>query len=240
MKATTRPNPPFDGRLILTVESALREAWRLVDTRHDRAELFAADEDRITLWIEEALYELREQASEGKGGIAGFDRTTFERVQRGAAMRDYTGTKISKQPDLIFRPVGRRSEGIDAFHDGHIVECKLLDERSGKSIGLYASKGISRFVTGDYGWAMSHAGMLAYVRTSEELPTHLETYFQRSENLRAYYTDGRVIRCHLSVRASPATYVSTHDRPITFHDGSAPGPIKVRHLWLSVRPACSP
>lgn len=70
---------------------------------------------------------------------------------------------FKKMPDLLFRPVhvGPRVTNLSDW--GFWMEAKIINGKS-KPVGLYVTKGIARFVSGEYAPRMPCSGMVAYVR----------------------------------------------------------------------------
>src|ERR1039458_5064291 len=90
--------------------------------------------------------------------LLGMWRQLARAVVRGKESVGYDGKRIELRPDLNILLTGR--------HPSFplIVECKIIDPRGGKTIGMYFDNGVSRFLGGDYAWAMQEGVMLAYVR----------------------------------------------------------------------------
>jgi hypothetical protein len=84
-------------------------------------------------------------------------------VVRGKESVGYDGKRIELRPDLnVFLTGHHRSFPL-------IVECKIIDRRRGKTVSMYTvsmylDDGLSRFLNGDYAWAMREGVLLAYVR----------------------------------------------------------------------------
>ena len=65
-------------------------------------------------------------------------------------------------PDLVFN-LKRNHQSVLSSQDRVFIECKCIDKD--KPLGTYyCKKGINRFITGDYAWAMQEALMVAYIR----------------------------------------------------------------------------
>ena len=151
-----------------------------------------------------------------------------------AEFYNYQNVKV-RLPDLVFYLAGEPRHGVvDSLYDGLFVECKIIDAPKSKDVGKYCTKGLFRFVIGDYGWRMPQGMMCAYVRDSHMIPKALDDYFLKTEAAKALnLIDRRLARSTLN-SFSPHVYVSRHDRSWTFSDGTPPGEIAVRHMWLQV------
>lgn len=141
---------------------------------------------------------------------------SFETVNRGAKVEAADGRRIELMPDLVFRPpippgVRNRSNW------GYFVECKIVDGT--KSVGLYCTEGVARFVSGEYAAWMPCGGMLAYVRDGSRPFVALE----------ARLTTGFSTRSHARRTADASQSVHARDAlPVPCVD------ITLVHLWLCV------
>ncbi|HET8798150.1 MAG TPA: hypothetical protein VFO89_10710, partial [Thermoanaerobaculia bacterium] len=162
--------PPGAQRV---VRAALRHVWAGLDARAEQR-LSSATEPEITTILQSALNQLLDDESEP---VPGFSSSYFETVERGAEMVSYDGKHIEKRPDLRFRLQGRIPAVHDRTHYGLFAECKLLDTLP--SLSLYASKGILRFVKGEYAWAMPHGMMVGYLRAGELTRADLVHFLNR-------------------------------------------------------------
>lgn len=221
-------HPPFEERVVLAIDRALREAWRrLLQDPGDPAVLTGDSEPTITQRLRSRLNEIRT-----RGGAVGYDADTFERPHVGTEYYDHAGTKVRK-PDIVFALAGKPRPGVtDDLYDAIFVECKLIDGK-GKNVGAYCNNGIQRFVDGSYAWRMPHGMMVAYVRTGHQLPQALVDGFGVLGRGNPLNIIGTVTACTFS-NAIPPVFVSEHGRTWTFAGGIAPGPIQLRHLWLAV------
>lgn len=221
-------NPEIEPHVLTAVDSAIREAWnRLLSDASDRQVLEQLGEVKITPRLRAQLNALRIA-----GTVAGYNAKAFERPYAGAEYLNHKGEKVRK-PDLIFALAGAPRPGCyDDLNDALFIECKLIDEGR-KNVGLYCSKGLIRFVDGSYSWRMKQGMMLAYVRTTQTLPSGLEDGLATHGRAKACETDGKVLACPLSM-VQPRVYLTNHGRSWSLPEGMAPGPIQVRHLWLPV------
>jgi hypothetical protein len=223
-------NPPFDRHHLRVIELALRVAWATLqkDRRYRRA-LFELPEHKISHLLREALNELRERENPP---VKGYDDLTFERPHLGAEVLSIEG-KIRK-PDIVFSLSGRRRRGVsNGMTDSIFVECKIL-EHGDKNVATYCRDGVHRFVEGSYAPWMREGMMVGYVRTSQALPDDLRKTLERGDIRALLATDGTLKRCTLS-RVNPRVYISIHARDWLYPEGrGVPGPIELRHLWLTV------
>lgn len=224
-------NPPFDPRLLVAIDAALRMAWDLLCSNDaDRAILEADGEVKITQRLRAQLNRIRI-----KGGVPGYDSHAFERPYSGAEYYNYKGQSVRK-PDLIFAVSGSPRSGVyDDLNDAIFVECKLIEPKGNKNVGQYCSNGLSRFVDGSYAWRMTQGMMIAYVRSDQRLPSALTDGMNVYGRAKALETDGSIQPCNLS-KALPQVYLSDHARSWNLPEGVPPGVIQVRHLWLPVFP----
>lgn len=224
-------NPNFDKRHLRTIELALRAAWEALkkDTRK-APKLSTEPEVMISQMLRVSLNSLRER----ENVVPGYNTKIFEKPVVGAEMMSNEG-RIRK-PDIVFSLCGNRRPGVaDGLTDCIFVECKILDQGS-KNISAYCNSGLVRFVEGSYAPRMREGMMLAFVRTSQELPGALTKTLGTDASKSTLATDGQLRICGLT-RAKPRAYISDHDRNWPYSDedgGGAPGPIEVRHLWLHV------
>lgn len=205
---------------------ALREAWQIIcgDPGKHLAQVAKGnpEEDRYT----DALCEILSYWLYASTGPRGFNADVFDSVERGANQHNYASTVINKQPDLIIRLANaplvqaRRYVGIFA-------ETKVVSKTKGMS--KYTKEGVSRFVDGDYAWAMQDGVMIAYrkqpLREIETLRSPLKndaTLLVKPE------IHEHLVQTGLPI---PAEGKSTHDRHWTYQKGGVPGAIRLWHLW---------
>jgi len=152
-------------------------------------------------------------------------------VARGKETLSFDGTNLEKRPDLSLHLWGR----TPSFP--LIVECKLIEATSGKTRALYCNEGLKRFLTGEYGWAVREAFMLAYVRDQSTTESCLVPFLRDTQKstLGPYEITG----------LSPAPGNLSHDVALSAHQrafrysgrrspGDDPGPISIWHLWVQV------
>jgi hypothetical protein len=210
------------------ISAAIGVAWGLVLVEITEGRCATTGEVPITIELERALNRL---LNEEPSTVPGFSASIFETLVRGGEVVSYNRASVDKRPDLTFRLAGHAPSGIERSHYGMFVECKLLDATH--STRTYSDKGVMRFVSGEYAWAMSHAMMIGYVATgthrAEDFPKFL------SNDRARYYVEGDPALDDVSASPREITIRSTHSRPWLYpHNNSAPGVIEILHCWLSL------
>lgn len=222
------PHEPFPERLILAVEDAIRLAWDRLQRRVPHLKLVEAAEPQITSEMRVILEEMRRQEPP-----LAFNDTNFGPVIVAGEIENHDGEKIDDKPDLVFYTRDRRLGIHLTTYDAIFVECKLIGQ--GRTVSDYAIDGITKFINGEYAWAMPHAMMVAYVRDGQRLPQVLgdNLLLHRGKNLLRYQVVSPpvIAKCKRSNKR-PFVYITKHQRTWLHRDGSKPGDIEVRHLWL--------
>lgn len=216
------PHPPIPERTILLICTVIKRAWQiLIENPPDQFVLHSADEDTIT----QVLVEIIENRLRKSGEIAGFDSARFGRVIREQKITNFDKKHPDKMPDIFF-DLKREQYPILSDQDGLFVECKPVD-RTHSISSCYCNLGLSRFVIGDYAWAMQEALMVGYVKGHypfAELATVLD-HAKKGSNLKT--------TSHGSVY-NRTIYRSIHKRELTWPEGYGGAcHISVSHLWLS-------
>ena len=151
-------------------------------------------------------------------------------VARGKETLSYDGSHLEKRPDLSIH-LTDRSPSFPL-----IVECKLIDSRSRRTIGLYCDDGLLRFVRGEYGWATREAFMLGYVRDGSTISSCLEPFLTKSRTRQpdTYRTEA----LPESMWESDMHLArSSHSRDFRYVGQShGPGAIAIWHLWIVASP----
>ena len=149
-------------------------------------------------------------------------------VTRGTETISYDGSHLEKRPDLSIHLTYRRP----SFP--LIVECKLIDASSKKTIKLYCAKGLARFLRGEYGWATREAFMLAFVRDGSTIWSCLEPFLAKARTLQPdmYLTEalpepmgGSGMHLARSSHSREFCYVGPPQ--------NLPGAIAIWHLWIA-------
>jgi hypothetical protein len=229
------PHPRLGLPVILLVRRVLLRAFELL--RERRFPFATALEDEITA----ALRAIIENDLRQSGSVAGFNRREYETVVRQGQVVNFDGTRLSKTPDLCFKLRDNESEPrpVLSEHDALFIECKPVDKTH--AVGSkYCDDGLSRFVTGDYAWAMEEGMMLAYARDGRTIATHLIPAMEEVARLASLKT-AQLPTPSLAVGAGAenfveALHISRHQRGFPWPDakGNATD-ICVFHLW----PNCS-
>ncbi|QNK65803.1 hypothetical protein [Variovorax sp. PAMC26660] len=223
--------PPFGDLQVKAVERALRMAWdELVkNPLVYKIDLAAANEVAISEGLVRVVDMIRDA-----GAIPAFTKH-FETPHTDGSLRNFNGTKLSKRPDMSFKLKVNPVPGIHGMHHRLFVEAKIL-ETGKQGMSDYCKDGLSRYIVGDYAWAMPHAMMLAYVRSpAYVLPKSLNMHLSKPTNKLSYEVlTLQAAMCEYT-SSSPRAYETTHGRAgWTFSDGTAPTSIKLIHLWLPV------
>lgn len=226
------PHPPIMEGVLRIIENAIREAWKQAIETIDLNGMKAEDayEDQLTEVLCKNLETIRLQNS------SGFCPDLFESVQRESNWRDYQNSSIDKQPDLVFKFYGKRP-GVDfdsAYYDGLFVECKPIDSKH-KIQGHYFDKGLSRFVNGNYAWAMQDAMMLGYTNDTVNLNSKLIPVLSKPAVQKSLNMSDSPKPCQgdkiISDRCD-----TRHTREWEYqHNGSKAGSIRIRHVWLGYK-----
>ena len=223
------PHPPVPLAILLVVERAICVAWEFVLT-HPRSKfnLTTASEDEITHELHEAIF----NRVFNSGAVDGFNKHVFTTVGREPKVRSYNFGSLDKMPDLVIQLVNRPS-GIMNTQDGIFIECKPVDD-SHPVPKDYCDKGIMRFVSGEYAWAMTSALMVGYAKKNYTiLPLLTEALKTRTTTITTVQFPQR---CSSSGSGSrnEAVHISVHERPFIYLENEKNAePITIRHLWLS-------
>ena len=223
----TLPHPRISLAVFLVVEEALRVAWQRLKNRNpSRIDVATADEKNIT----HDLYEILHDEIYNKL-VDGFDNEHFTDIVREPKLRNYNYIHLDKIPDLLIRMKDR--ERVDfSSQDALFIECKPVD--AGHTVGAhYGSKGIMRFVRGDYAWAMQEALMVAYNHSDYPLvPKLTETMSQRASDFKVIEQPAACPKS-LKTDCSPPVHHTQHERTFEYVETNQPAPpIRLRHLWL--------
>ncbi|MCU0864183.1 MAG: hypothetical protein MUC36_10345 [Planctomycetes bacterium] len=186
------------------------------------------DEDAITTRLKELLnLMLREVPSP----VPGFDCAMFETVVRDAKVMDYEERSVDKMPDLVFRLVDATPGIAFSEYRGFFAECKIV-ENGARNAKLYCCKGVSRFVEGQYAWAMPSALMIGYARNGLAVDPHLRKELAQGQvqSPDPYATTALPNQAH-GIAAS--AHRTAHSRGWAYKLGGQPGEIEIVHVWLA-------
>ena len=220
--------------LLATVQNTLSAAWRILlqAVEADEFSICGATEDEITERLHLILGELHAAGDDVVRGLSQFETSVRE-----GNLRNFDGEHLDRQPDLTFRPLRGHIQTGNTVPTAIFIECKPIDSAHPVA-GTYCRAGLSRFVEGDYAWAVDRAMMLAYVRNICTLPEGLSSCLANAGLAAAMN-----LRGHLEVMSPTAAgdmvCQSRHDRTFCLPGGGEPvGLITVHHLWLYPTAAC--
>lgn len=150
-------------------------------------------------------------------------------VIRGGESISYDGSHLEKRPDLSILLSGRTP------HFPLVVEAKILDASSGRTVALYCDRGLLRFVKGEYAWANREAFMLGYVRDGSSIDSTLGP--RLAEAMALSPCPYLVEELPVQVGSGGVDLAYTrHGRGFVYScqpPTSSPESISVWHLWLS-------
>lgn len=213
--------------ILTVVIHALQEAWAVIcsDPATHLSPITPGnpEEDRYTdALCEILLYFLQDPDCH----VNGFTSDVFENVERGANYSNFDLSVINKQPDLVIRLANaplvnaRRYVGIFA-------ETKVVSQT--RSLSKYTQDGVSRFVRGDYAWAMQDGLMIAYRKQPRRVIGTLDKSLKKDISLLGMQENAKhLVESGLPI---PACGKSTHDRQWSYKSGGVPGAIRLWHLW---------
>jgi hypothetical protein len=217
---------PYDDPFSKSERLAIVDALHLATSRIVAAkeiDYATADEPEITSKL---VIELNAMLDEEPPAIEAFTSLNVETITNSGRLCSFNEAHIEKQPDLVFRPRGKRPPGVQRDYCGLFVECKIVDV--GHPMGAYCGDGLQRFIEGQYAWAMRYGMMLGYARGAYRLPKQLTTH------LADYPRYGTVSMPVSRPSAGPGVYVSIHARTWTHPTGESPEDIELRHLWIPI------
>lgn len=147
-------------------------------------------------------------------------------VVRGGESVSFDGKRLELRPDLSLYLTGRTTRFP------LVVECKIIDSDDGKGVDLYCSKGVRRFVDGEYAWASSEALMIAYVRDGSSVNAVLTPHLSAS----ACSKPDPLRTEAMPVLGSTNIWTSRHGRAFEYVDSEQgkPGSIGISHLWFPI------
>jgi hypothetical protein len=224
------PHPQVPVRVILTTHLALVTAFELLRANPPAGFfLSTAKEDDITRQLHSILEDRLLDTNEVKG----FDRRRIKNVVRAPEVTNYDGTHPAKKPDLVLFLMKREHLALRSSQYAIFAECKPVD-KSHSVEGHYCAKGISRFVNGEYAWAMQEGMMIAYARAgctiSKDLAPALASGNSRKD-LGSPSEPVVVGRSGVSSNAE-ALHSTLHHRSFAWPAGQGNAcPIRVFHSW---------
>ncbi|MXY57607.1 MAG: hypothetical protein F4029_19235 [Gammaproteobacteria bacterium] len=220
------PHPTIATAVLLVVHNAVRRAFAFL--RDTEFPLGTAHEDQIT----RQLYWILEDHLRQTGEVPGFDERVFRKVWRGPEVTNFDGKHPAKKPDLVFELV-RDETLVLSSQDALFVECKLVGTTH--PVGsVYCNTGISRFIGGDYAWAMQEAMMLGYARSGYSILDKLEPILTTEpyHDRLGQPTATAPIPASVSDSWAEELRASSHNRDFNWPHGQGPaGKIRLFHSW---------
>jgi hypothetical protein len=224
------PHPRVSMRVILTTHLALVKAFELLRADPPSGFLLpTAKEDEITRelhWImENRLLRTHE--------VPGFDTRRIKNVVRAPEVTNHDGQHPAKRPDLVLFLLKRESLPIVSSHDGIFAECKPVDDQHPIG-GHYCDGGITRFINGDYAWAMQEGIVIAYVRGGRTISKDLAPVLASEKcHSRLGSPDAPVVVAgSRKSDKSEALYSTRHQRCFNWPDGRGNAcEIHIFHSW---------
>lgn len=154
-------------------------------------------------------------------------------VSRGAESISHDGSHLENRPDLSIA-LSDRDRRFPL-----VVEAKILDTATSKTVSLYCENGIRRFVNGDYAWGNREAFMVGYVRDRSSIDPTLKAYLAKVASTQPCRYLLRELPVPVKAGSSDLAY-TRHGRNFTYGSQppyERPGAISVWHLWLKDPPA---
>lgn len=212
------PYPDLTAPQERVLVDALRAAWDRLRAAYGGV-LAQWSEDQTTERLEAQLNALLDDEA-----VAGFSRE-FVGVAREPKVVNHDGRHPDKMPDLAFS-LRRREPGLRADYSLH-VECKPVNRRDGMS--PYCDQdGMGKFIRGDYACKMRAGFMVAYAADGYTFAGKVAPKLRRSFNKAGDpYATTRLVD-------AAQTPESQHHRSWVYANGSAPGDIRLLHVWLTV------
>lgn len=214
------PLPPIPNELLEVLAEGLYRAFEAVRvnapatvTSGDEPEVTALMEARLNLLVnDDALW-----------------RQLVLCVARGKESVNFDGSRLENRPDLAIYLSGRtRSFPL-------VVEAKVLDTTTSKTVADYCDKGIRRFVEGEYAWANREALMIGYVRDGSTIKAKLTPLLSKA----AGTTPPGYLVLQLPSPAGMSSIdlaYTRHGRDFVYPRQTPPNdaqPISIWHLWLA-------
>lgn len=217
-RGTSLPLAPLGADVLEIILEAVAHAWAHVKATHP-GHLETGNEAAIS-----ALLVSRLNETLGTDPLLGM---LVACVDRGSENISFDGKKLEMRPDLQF--------ALTALDKRFrlIGEAKIIDIPKKKTPSLYRTKGIARFVRGDYAWTSREAFMVGYVRCNAQLDADLLSGLTGFASLNCA---GKALVSPVNPPiATGALGKSTHHRKFSYvHTHTAsPGAIELWHLWLN-------
>ena len=192
------------------------------DLRARRPEtMVSGDEPEVTALMEARLNRLLDEKVVWTGLVIA--------VARGRESSSFDGSHLEKRPDLsIYLSNRTRSFPL-------VVEAKIVDAATAKTVASYCEHGLRRFVEGEYAWAHHEALMLGYVRDGSSIDAALKPFLERAmvPSPSTYLVEELPVHVGSGV---PDLARTRHGREFEYvgqDPPNSPGPIAIWHVWLS-------
>lgn len=214
------PLDPIADELLGVILETISRAWDELRAG-GAAVLRSGDEAEVNALLEPRLNHLRELSPLWGGLVSS--------IVRGRESMNYNGARLEPRPDLTLL-LTRRNSNFPLT-----IECKIIDHANKKDVGLYCTKGLARFIDGEYAWANREAIMLAYVRDGSTVPSKLSPHLAKKGRAQPdpFLT---IAMPALRVDIHPVAHFTAHSRAFRYLqncNGTNPGDISLSHLWLT-------
>ena len=214
------PQPPLNNVLLTKIIEILCLAWERICLEHPQPVKTGTEAD-VALHLKIAFNDLVASDS--------FVKNVVSQAVTAPETPNYNGKGIQKRPDIAI--LWNSPTRILPLS----IECKLVDGRDKKTVALYTSKGMVRFVDGTYAWSEREGIMIAFVRDLSTLQTHL---FPHMAKQKKKFPD------RLRIEGDPEKLSHVPDRDLgtsrhmrafkyPLKPGIPPGAITLWHLWLT-------
>lgn len=214
------PQPPLNNLLLTKIIEILCLAWDQICQEHPQP-VKTGNEADVALHLKIAFNDL--VASDP------FVKNVVSQAVTAPETPNYDGKSIQKRPDIAI--LWNSPSRILPLS----VECKLVDGNEKKTVALYTSKGMVRFVNGTYAWSEREGIMIAFVRDLSTLQSHLFPHMakQKKKYPNRLRTEGDPEK--LSQVADRDLGISRHMRAFKYplKPDISPGAITLWHLWLT-------
>jgi hypothetical protein len=219
------PHPSIAPQLFLSVHRAIARAMDILREPSLRFDLGLANEDTITTHLEFVL----ENQLRHSGEVKGFNRLNFRKVTRESKVTNFNYEKLDKMPDLIFYLQQERLDTIST-QDALFAECKPVSiERAAG--GHYCDLGMSRFIKGDYAWAMQEALMVAYAKDGRTIAAHLQPALLERKTALGIKDSLKIVSTKSKPEKSEFLHLSEHERGFQWHTGERCCDLRIYHSW---------
>ena len=216
------PHPAVPVRILVAAHQAFASAIQAI--RQSGFNLAKAREEELT----HRIYTTLTDTLLPSGTVAGFDSRRFGRVQCSPEVLTHDGTR-RVFPDLLLVLLRRDQPGILSSQDGIFTECKPVDGKH--AVGAhYCDKGISRFVDGNYAWAMQDGLMVAYVRGARTVASDLTPALAARQGSLGFPAPPSITRSAAIGQGEPL-HLTVHRRNFPWPNRVQADPIRLYHSW---------